>query len=374
MAEDHDTQTGEVQLQEPRQERNFGSQMARSQEVLPPHQALTTPRAVNDLFGAVVTAQPNIKPRSHEALVTRLQVLAANFGESYTYSWEVQKKSGGKELIEGGTIKLANDLAREYGNCCIDVREIDYPTHWVFYARFIDLETGFTSTRAFRQRKTQSSGGRMDADRMLDIAYQIGQSKAIRNVVLNALANYSELMQDEAKNGLINKIKNNRDNIEKKITSVMTKYEIPVENVERQIGRPRKNWTVPDVAKVYQLMLGIWDGMTVASEVFPNQDPNLPGPAAGKEGDQDEDAQRNADPETIRTSGNGARDGEGSGNTRRQESSPDHDADAGRSGAKSAGKSPASDQTAEKDKPKPDGTKTSAKKPAKRPGALFDQE
>lgn len=280
----------DVDLQQPRRE-NFGALMAGEQDVIPPNQQALSQRQVSDLFGITMVAQQVPKPRDHRVLVNRLGVLAAQFGDSYTYSWEVDKKGGGKERIEGGTIKLANDLAREYGNCCVDIREIDYPTHWVFYARFIDLETGFTMTRAFRQRKSQSSGGRMQGDRMMDIAYQIGQSKAIRNVVLNSLANYSEFMQEEAHNGLVTKIQNNRPTIEKKIDAVMTKFDIDIEAVERQVGRQRKNWTIPDVATVYRLMVGVWDGMTNAAEVFPKDGPQIDKKTEADDTKQDEASQ-----------------------------------------------------------------------------------
>jgi hypothetical protein len=73
-----------------------------------------------------------------------------------------------------------------------EVREIDVGDAWVFYARFTDIETGFSMERAYRQRKSQSSIKSRDADRQLDIAYQIGQSKAIRNCVVNSLQIYAD--------------------------------------------------------------------------------------------------------------------------------------------------------------------------------------
>ena len=53
---------------------------------------------------------------------------------------------------------------------------------WIIYARLMDLETGFAMTRPFQQRKGQKAMKTDDA-RALDIALQIGVSKAIRNVV-----------------------------------------------------------------------------------------------------------------------------------------------------------------------------------------------
>jgi hypothetical protein len=47
----------------------------------------------------------------------------------------------------------------------------DNLTHHVFLARFIDIETGFSVTRPFQQRKSQTLGKKMDADRQADIVF-----------------------------------------------------------------------------------------------------------------------------------------------------------------------------------------------------------
>lgn len=348
MTDQHDPDTGEVDMMEPRRE-NFGDMMTQ-QEVLPPGGGQLTPRQVNDMFGAIITAQPNIVPRNHKALMQRLKALSASFGDGYLYSWEVKGKNAG--IIEGGTIKLANDLCREYGNCCVDVREIDFPTHWVFYSRFSDLETGFTMTRAFRQRKSQSTG-KMDQDRALDIAYQIGQSKAIRNVVLNALANYSEFMMDEARDNLLESIRSNPDKAHKKIDAVMAKFGIDLASVEAAVGRPRKDWIVRDTAQVYTKMVGIWDGLNVASDVFPKDGAQIPA------------AETNT--ETTASNGDGAAEAEGESGGK----------DSGKSPRASDSPEPAKETTEKKAAPakaepaKTEAATTGKKTAAPKPKALF---
>ncbi len=123
------------------------------------------------------------KPRSLPDVSRRLCEEAALSGDAFFYGW-----GAGQDKIEGPTVKLANAAVRCYGNCAIDMAPVQ-ETHdaWIFTAIFIDLETGFTMPRQFRQSKTWTVHGRHDAARKEDIRFQIGQSKAIRNLVLNAL-------------------------------------------------------------------------------------------------------------------------------------------------------------------------------------------
>lgn len=356
---DHDHETGEVQLSEPRRETMFSG--LQGQEVIPPGMALTQ-RQVSDLFGQVQVAQLVPVPRNVDNIMNKMTVLAARFGDRYIYSWEVKNKSGGKDLIEGGTVDLAYDLAREYGNNNTDVRALDFPTYIEFYARFTDLETGYSTMRSFRQRKNQTAGGRMDADRQLDITYQIGQSKAIRNVILKALNTYAEYCIEEAKRGMFEKVKKDPDKYRAAIERAMEKFEIALKDVERSVSRVKAEWTVRDIASVFAKMKSIDEGMASPTDVFPKETGATPTPT--REKTAEESAGDQSDTET----GTGAQPAEASG----------------RSDARSTGKSPASDQTPAETKPKEPEKKTeppketkaegkTKKQPAKRPGALFPE-
>lgn len=227
--------------------------------------------AVN-IFGSIVTAQRVVVPRSHARIIQQLKALCAMAGDGYVYSWPVKDRRNQREtIVEGPTIKLANDLARTYGNCLVDVRVVEDGNHWTFYARFTDLETGFSYTRPFQQRKAQDTGMR-DAERQRDIVFQIGASKAIRNVVVNALSTYVDFMIEESKAGLLRKVQENQDKAHAFIDRVMERHGIAVSRVEAVIGRKRAQWTVRDLARVYTEMRGIADGMTVADEVYPTEE------------------------------------------------------------------------------------------------------
>ena len=251
---------------------------ARNFETLsePPRQAEAgnVPAAVQEeaSFGQVITAQPIGKPRDVAKVMKRMEALASIAGDKYVYSWEVNDKRNRRKVqVKGPTVKLANDLAREYGNCVIDTRVFDFGTYWVIYARFVDLETGFSYTRPFQQDKGKNIGGGMkDDSRARDLIFQIGVSKAIRNCVVNALSTFVEPTIEAAEKRLIDWVKNNADKAAAYIERICGEHEIDFKRIEVVIGRPRGKWTVRDVTRVMSELRGIEDGLTRPEEVWPS--------------------------------------------------------------------------------------------------------
>jgi len=232
-----------------------------------PHgHALVRPTA--GLAERVVGAQPVAKEREETKVRQRLKALSAYAGEDFFYRYPVRGQSG-QQYIEGPSIKLANNVAREFGNNVTEIRELDVGDAWVFYARFTDIETGFSMERAYRQRKSQGSIKSRDAERQLDIAYQIGQSKAIRNVIVNALGIYCDYAFEEARNSLVDKIGKDLENWREKTIKGLARLAIAPERVERIIGRSSKDWLAPDIAQIIAMCKSIVDGMANADEIFP---------------------------------------------------------------------------------------------------------
>jgi hypothetical protein len=129
--------------------------MATPPAILPGQQGDTAINVVN----GIITAQRVALPRSIAAIQNRLKSLCAAYGDQFLYGWAVKDRKNNRETwIEGPTIKLANAMAREYGNCMVQTRVIDGGNHWMFMSRFIDLETGFSLERGYQQRKGQDTG------------------------------------------------------------------------------------------------------------------------------------------------------------------------------------------------------------------------
>lgn len=362
---DHDPDTGEVMLADARLE-DFGDRMSGPQALAVAGSGMMMQK-VGDLFGSVTTAQPVIAKRDVKALMQTLRVLAETFGDDYIYSWRVNDKNSkegdGKTTIEGHTINLTNDLAREFGNNILDIREVEGPQHWVFYGRFTDLQTGSTLTRAFRQRKNALAGN-YENDRKLDMAYQIGQSKCLRNVVVNALRSYADFMFKIAKGALVKKIQEDPEFYLERITKGLTMYKITLGAAEGVVGRPKKEWDARDIAKVFSALKAVAEGLADPREAFPDSAPvNVPNP---EDDDQDDETTTESTEGAAATSGEAEPDG--STGSREAPSAPSGEAE--KPPAKKAEKAPprAKAEPAPSPAPAPAAApKTAAKKPA----ALF---
>lgn len=222
-------------------------------------------------FGSVITAQRVAVHRDLKRVLTNLKALCAMNSDKYVYSWPVKDRANNRTtIVEGPTIKLANDLVREYGNCVVDVRAFDEGDHIMFYARFTDLETGFSLTRPFQQRKLQNTGMR-DVDRQRDIVFQIGASKAIRNVVVNALSTHAGWMVEEAKKNLLTWVENNVEKARKYVDTMLEKHQIAPARVEAVAGRKMKDWTVRDLTRIMTELRGIDEGLNHPDDTYPDE-------------------------------------------------------------------------------------------------------
>lgn len=236
-------------------------------------------RPTTGLAERVIGAQEVAVHRDEQKVLQQLANLAAAAGSDFFYRFPVKKKDGGQDWIEGPSIKLANNVARIFGNNTTEIREVDVGDAWVFYARFTDIETGFSMERAYRQRKSQTSMRTRDADRQLDIAYQIGQSKAIRNVICNGLAVYCDYAFEEAQNSLVDKIGKDLQGWRTKTVDRLKQHGVEIARVERVIGRAAKDWLAPNIAQIIAMMKAVADGMASLDDTFPCDD-NKASPAA----------------------------------------------------------------------------------------------
>jgi hypothetical protein len=123
--------------------------------------------------------------------------------------------------------------------------------------------------RAYRQRKSQSSLKTKDADRQLDIAYQIGQSKAIRNCIVNSLQIYADYAFEHARNSLVDKIGKDLEGWRKRTLEGLARMPVELNRAERIIGRAGKDWLAPDIARLVAMMRAVADGMATIEDTFP---------------------------------------------------------------------------------------------------------
>lgn len=220
----------------------------------------------------VITAVRVQVPRNKDVVLAECIKDAGRMGEDFFYSWTVKDKHapGGRALIKGMSIGGAEMIARNWGNCTIGVTtEVDGLQHWVFKARFIDYEAGYVSERLYRQRKTESHSERMDADRLLDIAFQIGQSKAIRNAIDHGIPAW---LVNEAMKAATDVADKRYENVPESLDRFRRhakKIGITEKQLEDKIGRPLKEWTKFDCVELASVFRAIQENVVTAADEFP---------------------------------------------------------------------------------------------------------
>jgi hypothetical protein len=226
--------------------------------------------ALDEAMAAIVTAQKVAVKRDMGAIMRTVQTIAAAAGQKFYYSWSVNDRANNRQsLVEGLGIKGAMAVATAYGNCRVDaVIAQETQSHVTFAARFVDFETGFTLTRLFQQRKDQKTGMK-DKDRAADLVFQIGQSKAIRNVIIQALPILCEEAKDSAKSALLDRIAGNPEAARAAILSRLDDLGVDTNRVERVVGRTVAKWSAQHMARIWAELTAIQDGLADADDLYP---------------------------------------------------------------------------------------------------------
>jgi len=228
-----------------------------------------------------VTAISVQKPRDLDKIVAAIDREAQYAGDSFYYAWTDKKGN----RIEGPSIGLANSLAREWTNCGVTVDFQETEEVFVITPRFIDIEKGFQCERVYRQRKNAVQGN-FDPDRKLDMALQIGQSKAIRNVVVNAVPRWLvERGIEKAKEAVLKGI--NPKELEKYKEILIREFgafKVTPEQMTVKAAKPLAEWTVRDIADFKGDLKALKNGEVTVAELFPPKDAQreVEGPISGK--------------------------------------------------------------------------------------------
>lgn len=218
------------------------------------------------------------KPRSLTRFTNNVLEEAKLAGAAFYYGWTAKGGKDGKtSKIEGPSIDLAMCMARNYGNCAIDVGVAEHLSRYEFKGVFIDLESGFTCPRLFRQRKSQNIGMK-DQDRAEDITFQIGQSKAIRNAIVRAMPDWliSQAIET-AKQAELNKIKpENLALARAKVLAFFAPYGITQERIEAKVGVESDKWTPSIIVELRGSATALKEGRISADELFPAIEKDAP--------------------------------------------------------------------------------------------------
>lgn len=214
------------------------------------------------------TAVQVVKPRNVQLVLEKCKNEAALGGDSFYYSW-----SQGGSIIEGLTVGAALMMIRNWGNCAVDVKVQESPNGYIFYGAFIDLETGFNLVRPFKMSKqspkTKEGRDIYKGERGKDIIFQIGASKATRNVTLNAIPKYiaDEVIEIAKKNVVKQVEKMGIPAATEKIIKKAEALKISFDRIEANYGK-KDNWNVNKIVAVMGALRSVEDGIESVDAVF----------------------------------------------------------------------------------------------------------
>lgn len=240
----------------------------------PAARALESGNTIRQMATSYVTAVAVQKQRSLTAVDDRCREEAALAGESIFYGW-----SAGGSQIEGPSVKAALIALRNWGNCAAELGPVqETADSWIFTGYFIDLETGVTLARQFRLSKMFPIHGKHDVYRKEDIRFQIGQSKCLRNVILNGLPEWLlDHMVEEAKEGVRSKIeqyiaKQGIEAARDLAIKSLNKYGVTLDMIEAKLERKRGAWEVEDLVLLKGDITALQNGVDSVENMFPAPD------------------------------------------------------------------------------------------------------
>lgn len=233
-------------------------------------------KALQQIKTSYTTAIAVQVPRILAEVERRCLEEATLAGEGCYYGWGVKGEKGG--LVEGPSIGAAMIMIRNYGNCVIELAPVnETPDSFIFTSFFVDLETGVTLPRQFRISKSWTVYGKMDAERKMDVRFQIGQSKCIRNTILKALPTWLvDKVVETAKKGV-------REKIEKFIAKkgmaearqiafeALKKQGVSQENAEHRHEKKYGAWDIKTLVMVQGDIKALQDGIETANGLYPDK-------------------------------------------------------------------------------------------------------
>lgn len=241
------------------------------------------------------------RPRNLADVERRVLEESELIGEDGLWGWDVNEKQADgsykKKWIEGPSIELAKILHRNWGNCaCPCESVVETATRYIITPWWIDLETGVTFSRPYRQNKAPNTGKGPKGERAEDMKFQIGVSKAIRNVILAGMPSWLVTRaMDKCKEGVKSDLeayileidkRRYRDMKDKptitwderqmarqqRIVDAMVKrfanYTVTLDMLENALERKSVTWKIEEFVRLTTMIRSLESGAQTVKELF----------------------------------------------------------------------------------------------------------
>ena len=249
-----------------------------SRELVPANWTPQLPQAMNSgmvqAHTPYVSAMQVMKPRNMDAIEKHILRSAAQVGEKACYGW-----GAGKGRVEGISIKMAMIMFNSFGNMTVVAEPVQETSDaWIFTHYIVDLETGASAPRQWRESKRSVVDGKMDPDRKDQLRFNRGQSKNIRNVILNRMPQWLiNKVMDEAKKGARDRLQKFIDSkgiavAQKYAVDQLGRHGVTEDQILEKMGKAEiKGLDIEDLVHLAADLNAIDSGEEYASTLFPSK-------------------------------------------------------------------------------------------------------
>ena len=226
--------------------------------------------------------QIRISPRRDlSAIVKACKAEAALAGDMFFYRWTQKGKDNKKALVQGVSVHGAYCMYREMGNLALMQKPmVETRSTYIFTPILIDLERGLSMERVYRMPKDWTVYGRYDKAQKEIMVFQIGQSKALRDLINSFVSRvlYKETLesaQNSARVAIENMIKTNsrgRDGVIDKFLKRFEVHGVTLEMIEAKIEKECAIWQVDDLLLMGADLTALDEHMETVAMLFPAVD------------------------------------------------------------------------------------------------------
>lgn len=247
--------------------------------------AIEESRAVAEAMGKLYIAQnrPRNEALAYDKVIASCQ--RKSMAESGEYSYP-----RGNEQVTGPSIRLAEEMARAWGNIEYGIRELSEDEDSTEMEAYCwDLETNLISSQKFRVKKERSTRqGKYKLTDQRDI-YEQNANLGARRLRARILAVLPPDLVDAAVEQCRQTLKPTTEELPNKVKTLIDffkKQKVTVEHLEKRLGKKSAEFTPDDVTNLKGIYNSIKDGMSRPGDWFEGFEPAESTPATdGAAGD-----------------------------------------------------------------------------------------
>lgn len=225
-------------------------------------------RAVAEVQAAILIAQA--RPRNEGRALERILATCSRvtLAESAVYSFP----RGGQE-VTGPSIRLAETLARNWGNIQCGVRELEQSGNQSLMEAFAhDLETNYRVTKQFTVAHTRKAKGSIQALSDPRDIYELAANQGSRRLRACILAVIPVDIVEEALRQCELTLQSHSVCDEKSVSemlSAFSRFNVSPKQIEAYLGKSAQALNTTDMARLKKVFAGLRDGMAKAEDIFP---------------------------------------------------------------------------------------------------------